>query len=100
MGKKTRLWYVYQAFEPDDTSPVGRPRVIVAVTDRDPGYSHAVRIRTITPTAAGRKYIRHNLRRRLTEIYGPSDLDLVERDSKKKTVIRVFKAADVGRKSE
>src|SRR5262249_43197168 len=78
-------------------------RVVVQVADRDPGglkfrggrlVRIAVPFRTITPTAAARQYIRHNLARRLEEILvGPGtdgyDWDLVEHYRKKTPVIRV-----------
>jgi hypothetical protein len=66
------------------------------VTDRHPGRSDALPNRTITPTAAGRKDVRHNLARRLVEIFvGPGtdgwDWDLVERYRRKRAVIEVLK---------
>src|SRR5262249_35023418 len=56
----------------------------------------ALPIRTITPTAAARQYIRHNLARGLEEILvGPDtdgwDWDLVEHYRKKTPEIRVVK---------
>src|SRR5262249_8522034 len=71
--------------------------VVVEVTDRDPGSRDVIRIRTITPTAAGRKYVRHNLVRRLVEIFaapgteGWPDWDYVEHYRKQPPGIRVVK---------
>jgi hypothetical protein len=110
MGKKTRLWYVSLRLEPPQRSSwhdlVYNCCVVVVVTDRNPGPHRSfqggaivrdvVPIRSITPTAAARQYIRHNLARRLETIFvGPGtdgwDGDLVEHYRSKTPVIRVVK---------
>jgi hypothetical protein len=114
MAKKTRLWYVSLLLEPTKRHDWYNWRVVVEVADRDPGRRKvrvgrrgirvlpvALPIRTITPTAAGRQYIRHNLARGLEEILvGPDtdgwDWDLVEHYRKKTSEIRVVKEPKAG----
>ena len=93
MAGKTRLWYVHMRLEWRGASAAD---VVLHVTDRHPGCPDAICFRTITPSAAGRKYARHNLARRLAEVLvGPGtdgyDWDLVEKFSKQRPVIRVHK---------
>jgi len=82
MGSKTRIWHVRLELETD----IG---MVVIVTDDDPRTPGVVRFRTITPTAAARQYIRHNLARRLAEGW---DRETVEMYRGRTPTIRVVKS--------
>ena len=60
---KTTLWHVYFC--------AGIPhKVIVADHEIDNiRFNHRMRIRTISPNAAGRSYVRNNLARRIAEMW-------------------------------
>lgn len=59
--KKTTLWNVYLTW---DSGPV----VVVSEEPFVGSYSDHMKIRTISPNAAGRRYIRNNLAKRIAQL--------------------------------